>query len=1057
MQLTHIDIQHLPGIEPLRVDGFQPGVNFIVGPNAIGKSSLIRALQLLLAQPRRGDAVTLNLSATFQRGEDAWRVTRQGPHRTWTKAGQAVDPPPLPDADALHCYWLDAESLLAPDEARESQLRRRLQAALAGGIDMTQVRATADLELEPFPRALYQNWRSARQRQQHTEREYQRLEDARATLAELRAQQAEARTAAERIARLERARELNAAIVARRSAEQRLAEWPAWLATMRGDEDEQANQLAEQREAVEAERLRQEARLAENARQQQATGLTSADISRSELATLRQRLDQLAPLAARLDQKRDALTDAEARRDAAIEALGGEPTACPVVDPATIDAIAQALQRRNEAATWAARLESPGRGVGLGDRIVAVVGTVAGLVAATIAGSSGAPLAAAAAGIAALAGLARVLEPVLRRNDGASAARQQYEAAEQQLQRHLAQADLHGLPATDGGLPRLLELASALDQARTQVAVAAAQVDTTQAQYETQRTEIQQQLAAYGTQPANDLTALQGALQDLDDRLSRYEQLTEQARAIEAQNHDAAIRLNQIAERQTALFERLGLGVGDQAGLSRIIEQQRAYQTACQTLEQARQAERQLTGPLQGDDALLAQAQADDDTALQQAIEDGQQSADRLDELTREIARIERDLEQAGSDEALADAVTTATNLANTLAERRDRRAQAAIGAWLLEAVESDYRRDHEPRLIREARARFEAFTQSRWSLTVDAEHQPRAWDCTAAVSRPLAELSAGTRMQLLLAARLAWARDQEQDGPRLPLALDEALSNTDHQRFAAVARNLSELADTDNRQILYLTARPEDIQLWQAATGEAPHCIDLAQARQIHHRAVASLTLPARPQVPAPGDMDAVAYAETLAVPAVAIHQPATAIHCFHLLRDNLNALHHLLSNWQIETLGALETWLASPAGEQALATDPLPADLPQRAVIARRWLAIARQGRNRPVDRSALSAAGVLSDRMLELVDAQAQALDRDPDRLIAALRDRAVPRLKATAIEALEQWLLDEGWLDRRPARSPEAITRELLAELGHRYSTQRIQSVSDWLAAGSGLFV
>ena len=68
MRLASIDIRSLPGIDPIHLDDFQPGVNFIVGPNAVGKSSLIRALHLLLAPPRRGDPTALSLATTLVDG-----------------------------------------------------------------------------------------------------------------------------------------------------------------------------------------------------------------------------------------------------------------------------------------------------------------------------------------------------------------------------------------------------------------------------------------------------------------------------------------------------------------------------------------------------------------------------------------------------------------------------------------------------------------------------------------------------------------------------------------------------------------------------------------------------------------------------------------------------------------------------------------------------------------------------------------------------------------------------------------------------------------------------
>ena len=88
--------------------------------------------------------------------------------------------------------------------------------------------------------------------------------------------------------------------------------------------------------------------------------------------------------------------------------------------------------------------------------------------------------------------------------------------------------------------------------------------------------------------------------------------------------------------------------------------------------------------------------------------------------------------------------------------------------------------------------------------------------------------------MQLLLALRLAWAEAQEQGAGPLPLFLDEALTTSDEDRFAVVARSLERIAGAgnDRRQFFYLSARRHEPALWREATGTDPAVVDLAVVR---------------------------------------------------------------------------------------------------------------------------------------------------------------------------------------------------------------------------------
>ena len=111
MRLSRLKIDALPGIEPGFT--FEPAdghVNIVTGPNAIGKSSLSRALKYLLGGVDRGhDPPNLHLEAEFLSGGVPWTVRRIGGQVAWMRDGENGPQAPLcrePASSAsIDCQW----------------------------------------------------------------------------------------------------------------------------------------------------------------------------------------------------------------------------------------------------------------------------------------------------------------------------------------------------------------------------------------------------------------------------------------------------------------------------------------------------------------------------------------------------------------------------------------------------------------------------------------------------------------------------------------------------------------------------------------------------------------------------------------------------------------------------------------------------------------------------------------------------------------------------------------------------------------------------------------
>jgi len=236
MRLCHLEIHQLPGVAPMTLDDLAPGINFVTGPNAIGKSSIARALQAVLQDPQRLDAAPISVTATFEQDGQRWQVERAGNALNWQTDGRDVEPPPLPAAEALPCYWLSAESLLVPADTDQAALHHRLRQVLAGGIDLGQVRQATFPHSEGFPQKDYGDLLEARQQRSRQEEDYRRLAAERDALPQRRQALEAARRARDEVGRVEGALTLAAAYKEEAGIKAKLAAIPDGAKQLKGDE-----------------------------------------------------------------------------------------------------------------------------------------------------------------------------------------------------------------------------------------------------------------------------------------------------------------------------------------------------------------------------------------------------------------------------------------------------------------------------------------------------------------------------------------------------------------------------------------------------------------------------------------------------------------------------------------------------------------------------------------------------------------------------------------------------------------------------------------------------
>jgi len=316
----------------------------------------------------------------------------------------------------------------------------------------------------------------------------------------------------------------------------------------------------------------------------------------------------------------------------------------------------------------------------------------------------------------------------------------------------------------------------------------------------------------------------------------------------------------------------------------------------------------------------------------------------------------------------------------------------------------------------------FERFTHRRYELKIDTggdRPRFRAVETETGVGKSLAALSDATRVQLLLAARLAFASQADRQAS-LPLFLDEVLTTTDPERFVAVVESLQVFAREEDRQIFYLTANPTDVVQWNRVLerdGLGPvTTVDLAALRSLASgvSTKSDLEVPPLAEVPSPFGKD--------------------ALHLFHLLRDELDLLYALLVS-RIRTVGQWRRLVDGGAGATLVGADAA-AHISALADVAEAFFDASRVGRCRPIDTRVLREGG-LSEVWVAKLESLIDELGGDPAGFLEALEasrdDARTKGFRHSVRERLHQYLIQQGYLDEREPLDEAAIHSRVQASV------------------------
>ena len=1097
MRLKRLRIDRLPGIDqPFEIESPDAGVHVIFGPNAIGKSSICRAVEGLYWDDR-GPTERTSVTGQFELEGETWWAEREGARLRWrSDSGDGVRLG-IPASHHHRCFFLRLRDLIDPSLDGTQDIASEIRRQMSGGFDLDRIVDNCFSGISGrHGRRQRDEFNAAAREVQAAEGNQSTLQRREDQLESLQEQLDAAAAGARRLPSVKRAVGLAGRVEERATVAEDIAALPGALASLTGLELEQIDQHQTRIGELDI-RIRDLENQREAARDAARETRLAAEVNQSELAIWRQNAEELARVELDLQNARTHRGECQREVASVLSVLGGgdvdEVVPTLKEDGWLFEFLRAASEHRTQRSAIESRLhllksieqseDGERRLVELNaaldllrqwlrapeaetlrDRLRARRVWILIAVALAVLGAAMSLFVDPRFGLLLTAG-AGVLMPVflLRSTNPASTARPQAEEAfarltveapdewhagsvearlrnleaemvsiESRLQRardrdgdrQSLNSQLEQLDEAKASLDEqrdnllkslkldslrpdaeLVDFARAVDQLRTtriKYEGAAGRVDEFETTHSRLLSELADVLQQHGEPPPKDATTAKAYLAAVSDRNARFIKALDDERQANTQLEQNSADRQATLESTRKLYTAASLDDGDLQGLMALLDllpQYRALRERATLLENQNGLDRDELA--KAGDAELADL---DRASLERLEHDLSATADRIDDLRTEIADVNAQVNEARRGTGLQDLLARQENARTELKNRRDEALFAKAGKFLMDAVEQEYEQTQMPRVFERAHAHFSAFTHHGYDLRLGRDsNRPRlsAIDLRSGEAREVDELSDGTRAQLLLAARMAFAEEVEQ-GRSLPLFLDEALDQSDPDRFEAIARSLGRIANDQGRQIFYLTSDPMDRDRIRHAL-DAEDCVVAAEIDlgSLRRRAASvtqssALQVPTRPTVPSPDVATPEEYGITLSVPQFAPARGYSEQHFFYLLPDDLNLLHALLTNG-IEQAGQWKTVSGTALAEKLAAHSETSQEIDSRVSLLEVFCELWNRGRGRIVDRDVLVQCRALSGRYLDHVVDIAHDLDGDADELLAAVLARKDPRLR------------------------------------------------------------
>ena len=555
-------------------------------------------------------------------------------------------------------------------------------------------------------------------------------------------------------------------------------------------------------------------------------------------------------------------------------------------------------------------------------------------------------------------------------------------------------------------------------------------------------THINSILTELAVQNASDVASAKAILKKMNEDENKRSALIRDSKHLEVRKNDYEASNAKDREELQAIYSRLSLKGGAIDDLRDLLSKKTEYDNLEKEFEQANRRLIEMERQLIEHSMYINEKEALSTLSIEEAEEQKEHFtilSNKTESLYTEIAKIEARVNKEKTGRELEVALAEKELVLDDLEQNYLNTISSITGDLIVNSLKKKTQEHSSSKVFKRANELFNKITRGHYELILDDSEGAsfRAKDTMLNQGQPLDHLSSGTRIQLLIAVRLAFIESQE-SGVKLPILADEVLANSDDLRATQIIEALIEISK-EGRQVFYFTAQTDELKKWQEhlamhADVDGKIITLKGQANeQIDYNLDELSVIPSLQfaDIPSPANYSNEEYHKLINPPSYHLlkHTP-NQLYLSYLIEDN-KLLHGCLQRG-IQYYGQLNSYVKHQGKMEGL-NDATLTVIDSKVELLTSYQKMYQIGRPKPIDRAVLQDSAAVSDVFMDVVYAKLKEVDHNPQLLIEALRAGEVPRFMRAKIEELEDYLFKFNYLDGNDRLTPEEIEIQIHALL------------------------